>query len=437
MPWMFDAPARAAIVRPDDACTPPHPTVGRMHDLDPARLMQGFPPPPEYRVHVGNWQQYPQKIWSFQHVRELFGTRAIARSTRPAPWLAQPEAGGPNAFDTLACGPGLSWPQVLAQTHVDAALVVHRGRIVDERHFNGMTAATPHLMFSATKSMVGLMASVEIAEGRLDAAARVAEVLPELADSAWGDATVRQVLDMTDGVVFTEDYTDPASDIMGYVAAVGWLPSQRQDAQPTGICEHLGRLARLHPEPRGSAFRYRSPATDVAAWLATRSAGCSVSAWLQRRLWEPLGAEHEASLMLDLQGTEVSFAGLSACARDLARVGQLLLQGGRWQGRQLLPASVVADLLQGGDPAAFAAGGFPQINPAREGWSYRSQWWVRPAPQRLLCATGAFGQRLMVAPEDELVLVLFSSHPSPLAAAIDPLHFRALEALARHLRSAR
>ena len=315
--------------------------------------------------------------------------------------------------------------------------MVHRGRIADERCFNGMTPATPHLMFSATKSMAGLMASVLVAEGRLDAGARVADVLPELAASAWADATVRQVLDMTDGVVFTEDYTDPASDIMGYVAAVGWLPAERLGASPTGIVDHLARLARVHAEPRGSAFRYRSPATDVTAWLAMRSAGCSLSAWLHERLWEPLGAEHEASLMLDLQGTEVSFAGMSACARDLARLGQLLLDGGRLQGRQLLPAAVVEDLLRGGDPAAFAAGGHALLNPARAGWSYRSQWWVRPAPRRLLCATGAFGQRLFVLPDDDLVVVLFSSHPSPLAAVIDPVHFSALEALARTLGNAR
>lgn len=405
-----------------------------MSTIDASLLMRGFPPPPDYRVHLGNWQQYPQKIWSFQHARELFGTRAVPRSTTPRPWRIADDAAGPNRFDTLETGAALTWPRVLASTHVDAALIVHRGRIVDERLFNGMTPATPHLMFSATKSMAGLMAATQIAEGRLYEHAHVAEVLPELADSAWAAATVRQVLDMTDGVVFSEDYTDPKADIMGYVAAVGWLPDLRQSQQPPGILDSLAGLKQVHPEPRGTVFRYRSPATDVTAWLAMRSAGCSLSEWLHLRLWEPLGAEQEASLMLDLQGTEVSFAGMSACLRDLARLGQLLLDGGLCNGQPLLPAAVVADLLRGGDPLAFAAGGHAELNPARRGWSYRSQWWVRGAPQRLLCATGAFGQRLFVLPDDDLVVALFSSHPSPLAAAIDPLHFGALESIARHLK---
>lgn len=397
--------------------------------------MQGFPPPPEYRVHVGNWQQYPQKVWSFQNVRELFGTRHVPRASHARPWLSAPDASGPNALDTLTTAPGQIWPQALALTHVDASVVVHRGRIVDERYFNGMKPSTAHLMFSASKSMAGLMAEVLIAQGQLDAQARVGTLLPELNTSAWADATVRQVLDMTDGVVFTENYADPTSDIFDYVAAVGWIPERRISTQPPGILESLPRLTRLHPEPRGSAFRYRSPATDVTAWLATRAAGRSVSHWLAEHLWAPMGAEHDAYLMLDLQGTEVCFAGMCATARDLARVGQLFLDGGCSEDRQVLPASVVEGLVRGGDPQAFAAGGYPEMCPARQGWSYRGQWWMRQAAPRLMCATGAFGQRLFVFPDDDVVVVLLSSHPNPLSAAIDPLHFTALDALIRHLRS--
>ena len=403
--------------------------------LDPARLMQGFPPPPPYRVHLGNWQQYPQKIWSFQHVQELFGTRSVPRSPQPRPWALAPDASGPNGFDALAVSPGMTWPQALTQTHVDASLVVHRGRIVDERWFNGMTPSSHHLLFSATKSMAGLMAEVQIAEGRLDPLGRVGTLLPELEASAWADATVRQVLDMTDGVMFTEDYADPSSDIFDYVAAVGWLPERRASSQPPGILDSLARLKKQHPETRGTAFRYRSPATDVTAWLAMRAADCSLSRWLAHHLWGPLGAEHDAHIMLDPLGTEVCFAGMSATARDLARLGQCLLDQGRFAGHPVLPPSVVETLLRGGDPRAFAAGGYPEACPARRGWSYRSQWWVRQTAPRLLSATGAFGQRLFVLPDDDMVVVLFSSHPSPLSSVIDPVHFSALDALARHLRS--
>jgi CubicO group peptidase (beta-lactamase class C family) len=395
--------------------------------LEPARLMQGFPPPPAMRIDIGNWQQYPQKIWSFQHARELFPTRRLAPqgTARPLPEARQQlddlQVGAPEAPQT--------WPEMLAAMHTDAVLVLHRGHIVDERYFNGMQPATPHLMFSATKSMAGLMAAVLVAEGRLAPDAKVGALLPELAASAWAGATVQQVMDMTDGVRFSEDYTDPGSDIFPYIGAMGWAPALLKPGSPRGIQAMLTTLEQVHDEPRGSAFRYRSAATDVVAWLAARAAGQSLSDWLQQRLWSQLGMEHDGNVMLDPSGTEVAFAGMSASLRDLGRIGQWLLQRGRIGDRQLIPASVVDDLAQGGDSRAFAAAGMPH----RPGWSYRNQWWVNPQTPRSFAAMGAFGQRLFVFPDEQLVVVIFGSHPQPIAALIDPSHQRAFAALARRL----
>ena len=391
--------------------------------LDPARLMQGIPPPPEYRVHVGNWQHWPQKIWSFRHTRELFPTRRLQPL---GPVWKLPEAR--RQLDDLQVGTTESpqtWPQMLEATHTDAVLVLHRGRIVDERYFNGMQPETAHLMFSATKSMVGLMAAVLIAEGKLDPAAKVRTLIPELAASAWGDATVRQVLDMTDAVRFTEIYTDPRSDIFAYVGAMGWAPQHANPASPTGIREMLATLKLQTGEPRGTAFHYRSPATDVACWFAARAAGQSLTEWLQQRLWSRLGMEHDGNVMLDPVGTEVAFAGMSASLRDLGRIGQMLLQRGSVAGRQIVPVSVVDELIRGGDVRAFESSGMPH----RSGWSYRSQWWVNPDAPRSFAAMGAYGQRLYVFPDDDVVVVLFGSHPQPIAALIDPPHRRAFVAL--------
>jgi CubicO group peptidase (beta-lactamase class C family) len=398
--------------------------------LDPKLLMQGTPPPPAYHVHIGNWQEYPQKIWSFQHVRELFPTRGIARSgpVSPLPMALRP-------LDSLQVGSAeapSTWPQMLAATHADAIVVLHKGRVIDERYFNGMTAATPHLMFSATKSMVGLMAATLVAEGRLDANAKVVTLLPELADSAWAEATVRQVMDMTDGVSFTEIYTDPKSDIFAYVGAMGWAPQVQRPGSPLGIRNMLPTL-KSQRDPRGTVFRYRSPATDVVAWLAARAAGQSVSAWLQDRVWGPLGMEQDAYVSLDPSGTEVAFAGMNASTRDLARLGQMLLQRGRLGERQVIPAAVADELARGGDVQAFEAGGAG--SGPRKGWSYRSQWWVNPNPPRSFAAMGAFGQRLYVFPDTELVIALFSSHPSTVAAQMDAPQLRAFAALIEHLKA--
>ena len=392
-------------------------------ELDPARLMQGIPPPPEYRVHIGNWQRWPQKIWSFQHTRELFPTRRL-QPLGPVWRLSEAR----RSLDALQVGTAeapQTWPQMLEAAHTDAVLVLYKGRIVEERYLNGMKPETAHLMFSATKSMVGLMAAVLVAEGRLDPGAKVGTLIPELAESAWGDATVREVLDMTDAVRFTEAYTDPKSDIFAYVGAMGWAPDLRNPANPTGIREMLATLKTQTGEPRGTAFHYHSPATDVACWLASRAAGQSLTDWLQQRLWSRLGMEFDGNVMLDPVGTEVAFAGMSASLRDLGRLGQMLLQHGRVHGRQVIPASVVEELIRGGDVKAFESSGMPN----RAGWSYRSQWWVNPSPPRSFAAMGAFGQRLYVFPDADMVVVMFGSHPEPIAALIDPQHRRAFSAL--------
>ncbi len=401
--------------------------------LDPARLMQGVPPPPPYRINLENWQAYPQKIWSFQHTRELFPTRQIARAgaVSELPRTLRPMG------ELAVNAPGdaaMSWDQMLQATHTDAIVVLHQGRIVEERYFNGMGPQTQHLIFSASKSMTGLMGAVLINEGKLDENALVGKQVPELADSAWAGATVRQVLDMTDGVRFSEIYTDPKSDIFRYIGAMGWAPQLRQPGSPEGILAMLPTLKTVQDEVRGTAFRYRSPATDVSAWVAGRAAGQSLSAWLQERIWRRLGMEQDAYMMLDPAGQEVSFAGLNATARDLARFGQMMLQRGRWSGQQIIPAAVVDELIRGGDARAFEASGLA----TRKGWSYRSQWWVYPgAPgiPRSFAALGAFGQMLYVFPDHDVVIVKLSSHPNPVSATTDPLHQRALRAMVTHLQT--
>lgn len=370
--------------------------------------MKGFPPPPEARVNVLNWQQNPQKIWSFQHVRELFPTRRIQPKSPGASWQ------GAQKFEHLKFKQGaqsVTWPEFLQRNHVDAALILHQGKVVDERYFNGMDKGVPHFMFSASKSMTGLMAATAVAEGRLDETAQVGKLIPELVGSAWADATVRQVMDMTDGVRFSEDYYDPSADVWAYSAAMGWVTSETRNVRQVGILEMLPTLRARYDEPQGKVFHYRSAATDVVAWLAKRAYGMTVSEWLESRLWAPLGMEYDASMMLDPAGTEVAFAGISATARDLARIGQMLLDGGRVNGYQILPSSIPADLAKGGDQAAFEAGA-----PGAKGRSYRNQWWVSHQSPRSFSAIGAFNQRLMVFPDDGLVVVLFSSHPRPTAA---------------------
>jgi hypothetical protein len=321
--WASTGPVLAQAAAPGAA--PP---------LDPARLMQGFPPPPEYRIHIGNWQRWPQKIWSFQNTREMFPTRALAP--------VGPVRACPSALidlDGLQVGTAEAPHDLAADaaaTHTDAVLVLHQGRIVEERYLNGMKPETPHLMFSATKSMVGLMGAVLVAEGKLDANARVAALLPELADSAWADATVRQVLDMTDGVRFTEIYTDPKSDIFAYVGAMGWAPDSSSPATrpASSACWHAedrARRAARQRLPLPLAGHRRGRLAGVARGTAVAHAVAAGAAV------EP--ARHGARRQRDARpaGHRGRLRRHERQPARPGRIGQMLLQRGRVGEQQIMP----------------------------------------------------------------------------------------------------
>lgn len=402
-------------------------------NTDPAQLMQGFPPIDANRVHLMNWQAYPQKIWSFQHVEELFPTRRVRRSANPKqlPKTLRPEIFSDLRFSVPGKGQSLTWADYGRLAHTDAIMVIHRGSVIEERYLNGMNPQKQHLLFSATKSFVGLMAMMLIEEGKLDPNQSVKSLIPELASSAWGDATVQQVADMTDGVRFTEVYTDPKSDIFRYIGAMGWAPQLRDPRDPSGILAMLPSLNQLDPEPRGTAFRYRSPATDVLAWLCARAANQSVSLWIQEKLWAPLGAEEDGIMMLDPAGTEVSFAGFNATLPDLGKLGLALLQATKSESSNAaIPSKVARTLFEGGSQEAYRKSG---RGDARPNHSYRAQFWVHHAFPRHFYMGGAYGQRVVVYPEHDLVIVHLGSHPSPSASETDTLHLEAARALIHQL----
>jgi CubicO group peptidase (beta-lactamase class C family) len=151
---------------------------------------------------------------------------------------------------------------------------------------------------------------------------------------------------------------------------------------------------------------------------------------LSERLWAPLGCEQDAYLSVDPIGVPMGGGGLSASLRDLARFGELMRRDGDWNGRQLLPGAVVADIRRGSDPAKFAKAGYTLL----PGYSYRSMWWVTHNELGAFEARGIHGQRLYVAPDADLVIARFASHPVAASAANDPITLPAFLALGQMLR---
>lgn len=403
-------------------------------DTDPRTLgwMQGHPPPPERLVRFAALEhfQFPKTRWAFSHIRQLLPTTQVWRGPGPASALPEaPRAGLDEAvrFTPLGGGAEMSWAQATDTMVTDAIAVLHRGRLVHERYLGAMAPQRAHMAFSVTKSYTGLLAAMLVHEGALDEDRLVPHYIPELSGSAWATASVRDVMDMRTGLDYSEDYTDPAASIWEHSRAGGVFPRPPGYAGATSFYDFLKGVRQAGPH--GEGFAYKTVNTDVLGWLIRRVAGESYGEHLARRLWQPLGCGDDGALLVDEQGTEFAGGGLVCTLRDLLRLGECLRCDGAFNGRQVVPAAVVADLRSGGSAQAFAAGGPPTL----AGGAYRSMWWVTNNAHGAYAARGIHGQMIWVDPAAEMVVARFASHPQAANVHLDPVTLPALHALARHL----
>jgi CubicO group peptidase (beta-lactamase class C family) len=366
-------------------------------------IMVGAPPPLDKRVTLANFDKPPFNRWTYGHLRELVPTRAARASGRAAPLPERPVdlSAVPVAFPAVGAMPLSDW---LDRRGTDAFLVLHRGDLVFERYFNGHTADRPHLMFSVTKSLTGTMALMLMDKGDLDEHALVGSILPELADTAFGDATARQVLDMTVSVAYDETYAEPDSDIGRFLTAM--LPGGE------GLHAHLAGLsAKDAGAAHGDGFMYATPITEVLAWIVRRVSGLTLAEALESMIWRPLGTETEAYYWLDFHGVEMGGGGLCATARDLARFGRTIANGGLSDGRRVLPEAVATRILSRRNSDLFAT---RQEEPwyGEVGAGYHDQWWSY-AGGNAVTGIGIFGQFLFIDPDTDTVIVKQSSNPEP------------------------
>lgn len=401
---------------------------------DPAALgwMQGAPPPPEKRIafHDGSFFQFPRTRWSFSNWRTLFPTAPIRRGAGKVHRLSRTERADLDTvtFTPLGGGQQMTWPQSLAANYTDAILVLHKGRIVYERYFGVTDARSQHTAFSVTKSYVGTIAASLIAEGVIDEAAPVTRYVPELGDSGFADATVRQVLDMTTAIDFDENYGEANSTIARYGFAGRLLPRPPSYQGPEGLLAFAAQVEKNGEH--GERFTYRTVNTDVIAWIVSRATGKSIEALIEERIWSKIGMEEDAAIVVDGVGTPFGGGGLTLTLRDMVRFGELMRLGGRWKGEQLIPEAAVADIVGGGDRGNFSKNG---AYPTLEGWSYRNQWWIAHDDHEAYMARGIHGQAIYIDPKAEMVIARFASHPKAGNVNLDPTSLPAYRAIAERL----
>lgn len=378
-------------------------------------------------VTVADWQEPANLRWSFQHMDTLFPTRSIQPGApvilaeRPQDFARLPVQLPDGTSSTVA--------GVLESTDTDAWLVLHGDTVVAEDYFGQMTPRSRHLLMSVSKSLVSSVVGALVAQGLLDVERTVGDCIPELRGKGYGEARIRDVLDMRSGIRFSEDYLDPSSEVRGLDQAVGWAP--RIPGAPATLKEFLAALEQ--DREHGGYFQYRSCETDVLGWVCEAVSGKPFAELAGEVLWSRLGASEPAFITVDAGGMGMFDGGICAVLRDLACFGAMIRDGGvSLSGERVLPAEWVADIFAGAPDSAeaFAAGPEAEHTP---GGRYRSQFWFLDGRRDVAFCLGIHGQMVYINSTTGVVGVKFSSTALPVDPVKGPAAAAMFDAISSHL----
>ncbi|MBV8685022.1 MAG: serine hydrolase [Caulobacteraceae bacterium] len=305
----------------------------------------------------------------------------------------------------------------MAAMRTSGVLVLKDGRIVLERYGLGRGPADRWTSFSVAKSVTSTLVGAAIKDGDIKSLdAHVTDYIPELKGSAYEGVTIRQLLTMTSGVKWNEDYSDPHSDVAQAGAAI-----LEPGVDP--IVSYMRRLPRATAP--GSKFVYKTGETDLVGILVSNAVGKPLSTYLSEKIWAPYGMEQDGAWVDDLAGHERGGCCISMTLRDYARFGQFILDGGKAGGADVLPAGWVADASS--VHVNFSAQSKTPPEGVETGYGYF--WWLVPGG---FAAEGIFGQEVFIYPQDHLVIAINSAW----LKADDPNDWEAQAAFAEAVRAA-
>ncbi|MBM1813994.1 serine hydrolase domain-containing protein [Pseudosulfitobacter pseudonitzschiae] len=336
-------------------------------------------------------------VGNFSHMNDAFLSREIPRGDGPISPLPY---GAPM---TLPEGTD-AW---IKERAVTSLLVLKDGQIVYEDYFLGTTEDDLRISWSVAKSFLSALMGIIVEEGAIasldDPVTRYA---PQLKGGAYDGATIRNVLQMSSGVTFDEDYLDYDSDInrMGRVLALGG----RMD-------DFAASLTETFTAP-GTQMQYTSIDTHVLGMVIRGATGRDIPALLSEKIIAPLGVEATPYYVTDGVGVVFVLGGLNLRTRDYARFGQMIEQDGMWQGKQIVPADWIDTAIR---PTA-------KTSPGEIGYGY--QWWVPvgAVPGREVTGRGVYGQYLYIDKDAHVVIVVTAADrkfrdPGVTDASIDTL----------------
>jgi len=338
---------------------------------------------------VGFWKR--EEITRLMAVNSLFDADRIVSnfSNMETAFLHTEMPRGDGPVSPLPTGPVLDMPATydawVQDRSVTSTLVLHDGAIVHEAYYQGTGPDDRRISWSVAKSYLSALFGILVDDGAITSLdAPVTDYAPQLIGGAYDGATIRNVLQMSSGITFDEDYLDYDSDInrMGRVLALGG----KMDEFAAGLTERFADA--------GETWKYTSIDTHVLGMVARGATGRDIPDLMAEKLIAPLGLEQSPLYLTDGVGVAFVLGGLNITTRDYARFGQMILQGGMWQGQQIVPADWIAASTR---PSA-------RTQPGKIGYGY--QWWIPiGATEGQFMGRGIYGQYLYIDQQAGVVIV--------------------------------
>lgn len=341
---------------------------------------------------------------------------AAFRALDRIPLLARSHVAQPSSqASPLPPGPplklALDIDAYMAGQRSAALLVLHDGRLRLERYGLGFDADGRWTSFSVAKSFTSTLVGAALADGHIRSMDdRLSDYIPDLRGSAYEEVSVRQLLTMTSGVRWNEDYADPDSDVARF-----------NKHQPEPGVDALVSYMRSLPRdvPAGTRWHYSTGETNLIGILVTHATKRPLAQYLQEKIWQRIGTEQEATWLLSKTGEEISGCCVQAAARDYARFGQFILDGAQVDGRSIVPEGWLEQATH------------KQADIGESGRGYGYQWWTYDDGS--FAARGIFGQGIFIDPKRRLVIVSNANWGS---GARDPVAGPARDAFYRAVQQA-
>tara|TARA_Y100000991_G_scaffold159365_1_gene121714 strand:- start:901 stop:2100 length:1200 start_codon:yes stop_codon:yes gene_type:complete len=377
--------------------------------------------PKALRVHkVKTLYDKDKIVYNFLNMDKIFPTREIKASKNPKP-LKRNIKTLPETF--FFEGEEKNLQEYLDYFWSDGMIVLHKNEMVYENYWLGNNENKRHISWSVAKSFISALVGIAYEEGLIDSLDDpVTKYLDDFKETGYDGVTIKDILQMSSGVLFNEDYADYDSDINRFGRAVATGTSMRD----------FSKTLTREREP-GTYMHYVSINTQVLGFLLQEVTNKSISQYLYNKIWNPLGMEDSAYFILDDVKDEFALGGLNATLRDYAKFGLLYLQNGRWSDNQIISKQWIED--------SHSTDGIHLVPGERETssnpWGYGYQWWVPGFPDTDYTASGVYNQYIYIDPLSEIVIAKTSSnykYTSELQMSKD-MHMAMFRAIANHISS--